>query len=221
MTFVLRDKVQTQMRWKDWHISVQVDSVHVESSYRPAFRRSRTLACAALFALSIWLVASTFRPDRYGYTLWRYLENYPKSSRVFTDHLVPLIFLAIEVGFFVLCALRMFFPSGETLHCDRHTLVVSRIPLTSFRGKWKTRTFPVSEISELHYGVVQSGGRGHSSYGILFCVCGMEEKMLAGLEPPEAHRILKAMSGLGANVSKDGDMRYLVRESLRDRRAEL
>jgi hypothetical protein len=41
------------------------------------------------------------------------------------------------------------------------------------------------------------------------------------IEPPEANRILRGLEALGVNVHHDPEMRASVRESLRDRRAQL
>jgi hypothetical protein len=115
---------------------------------------------------------------------------------------------------------RCFLPFGERLHCDRSLLTWSKIPWIGFGNRWVTRTVPPSEISHAHYGLAYRK-RGGDLYGVLLEVGGKRWKLFAGIDSPEANRILNGLKGLGVNVPHDPGMRESIRETLRDRRAQL
>ena len=50
---------------------------------------------------------------------------------------------------------------------------------------------------------------------------GKKEKIMRGMEAPEGYRILKGLKALGVDVRDVSDARYLAREAIRDRRADL
>ena len=115
---------------------------------------------------------------------------------------------------------RTFFPSGELLHCDRSTFTVSRIPWFNLRGKWTSRSYPLSDISQLDFGVVIRS-RGNNFDGLRFRAAGKKQRLFAGLEAPEAHKILKGLHALGVDVPDLSDMRYLVEDALKERSMKL
>jgi hypothetical protein len=209
------------MATRHFQIEIKADSMEAsssESAHGNSRRPGVNLAVMGFGVLMfLWL---TFRVDRYGYTLWRYLAVYPHNSSTYKDNVFGLVMGAILCGMFFLAGLRAFFPSGETMHCDRSTLTVSKIPWISFNGRWHTREFVLSEVTELCFGVLQSG-RGDSIYGIRFVYACRKQKMLAGVTAPQAYKILSALKSLGADVPAHHDMRYVVREALRDQREQL
>jgi hypothetical protein len=69
--------------------------------------------------------------------------------------------------------------------------------------------------------IMPYGRRRDSLYLIHFRANGKKEKILRGLEAPEGYRILKGLRALGVDILHDGDARWLAREAIRDRRAEL
>jgi hypothetical protein len=207
------------MATRHFHIKITPDAVDVSTSESAHASRRPGVNVAMMVAGVGFFLWQTFRTDRYGYTLWRCLERYPRHSWEFRDALFGMVVMALVTGLFFILGLRGLFPSGETVHCDRSTLTVSKIPFVSFRGKWRTRTFELLYVCSLRYTVLQSG-RGESTYGIRF-LCGGKQTMLAGLTAPQAYRILGALKILGADVPEHREMRYVVREALRDRREQL
>jgi hypothetical protein len=64
-------------------------------------------------------------------------------------------------------------------------------------------------------------GKGDSIYGIRFHTVASKDKMLAGVTAPQAYKIIGALKKLGAEAPHQHDMRYEVREALRDQREQL
>ena len=118
--------------------------------------------------------------------------------------LVLLFLLAIVFGL-----IRSFFPSGESLTCDRTTLTVGKIPEGNFHGKWEYQSFPVSSIKQSHFGVVRVRRSGGGT-GLIFDAEDKTLKCLEGLEAPEADQILQALSTLGVDVHRDPAMPMMV-----------
>jgi len=206
---------------RHFDIAIKPDSVEVSTSESAHTNRRHPSVNIAIMAASVgFFLWQCFRHDRYGYSLWRYLARYHAGSQTFNENLFAFLLLAMLCGLLFVVGLRGFFPSGEIVHCDRSRLTISKIPFLSFRGKWVTRWLPTSEVKGLHYAILQSG-KGDSIYGIRFHTVGGEEKMLAGISAPQAYKILSAIRKLGADVPEDHDMRYVVREALRDEREQL
>jgi hypothetical protein len=202
-------------------IEITADALTVstsESAHTNARRPSVNIAImAASVGFFLWLC---FHHDRYGYSLWRYLVRYRAGSQTFNENLFAVLMLGMVCGLMFTVSLRAFFPSGETVHCDRSRLTISKIPFISFRGKWQTRWLPTSEVKGLHFAVLQSG-KGDSIYGIRFHTVASKDKMLAGVTAPQAYKIIGALKKLGAEAPHQRDMRYEVREALRDERERL
>jgi len=128
---------------------------------------------------------------------------------------VPLgISLVISIAFLLL-GIRYFLPFGERLHCDRTRLTWSRV---RWGIRWITRSVPFSEVVGASYAIVYES---KSVHGLVLETYDENWKTFWGIEAPEANRILTGLKKLGVNVHHDPEMRHSIRETLRDRRAQL
>ena len=113
-----------------------------------------------------------------------------KAARMysFTFYLF-LLLLAGALGFcgyLLLIGIRLFFPGGEQLQCDRTTFTYSKIPWVSFRGRWTRRSLPVAgKKPEPKNGVIVEGNEEKNiadTYGFSFYVGDKDHKALCGPE---------------------------------------
>jgi hypothetical protein len=214
------------MRICNYQIQVSADSVDVEcdvplrSSKLPNPKPSPHLIGSffVLFAL-VMLYFSCFGHGR-NPSIWKTAINSRPGSSDFVSNVIPFALLLVLNAFLFAVGIRYLLPFCERLHCDRSTLTWSKIPWVSFGNRRVTRSMPVTEIVSASYSIVFKG-RSEHYYGILLETDGKPWKMFWGIESPEANRILLGLKGLGINVLHDPEMREIIRETLRDRRAEL
>jgi hypothetical protein len=125
--------------------------------------------------------------------------------------------MAFFAGSLLWGALRLLFPSGECLSCDRTSLTIGRIPELSLRGRWTYETFPIHEIEDLQFAAIRFSRYG-SANGLRFTAGGRIKKVLAGIESPEAARILDALGALGVQVLHDPAMPMMVEMAISRRK---
>lgn len=211
------------MRKSNYRIQVTADSVDVECDVPLRHQGtpntiSPSLAggILVLFALAM-LYFLSFGHGRNA-SIWVILADSRPGSADFLSNVIPVV-LALALDVFLFAAgIRYFLPFGERLHCDRSTLIWSKIPWVSFGNRWVTHSIPVTEIVRASY-VIVSKSKGF--YGILIETDGKPWKLFWAVETPEANRILRGLSELGVNVHQDPEMREAIRETLRDRRVQL
>jgi hypothetical protein len=209
------------MALRNYEIRIKTDSVDArwDNSSRPIWLRLLGSAAVALGGALLAYVG-LIRPDRNGYSnLWRLMHDH-FTSRFLIDAVIPGCYIFLVWLLFAALAIRSFFTSGQMLHCDRSQLTVAKIPWINFNGQWRSRTFPVAEISQMELAIWPTRNR-ETLYLIRFRACGMEEKILQGINASEGYRILKGVKALGVDVLHGSDARWLAREEIRDRRAEL
>ncbi len=209
------------MRLRKYEIHITADSVDARwnNSNRPIWMRLLGGGAVALWG-ALLAYGALLRPDRNGYSGWWRLMHDRFTSQFLIDAVIPLGFGFVVWLLFAALGVRSFFTSGQMLHCDRSQLTVAKIPWVNFNGKWRPRTVPIAAVSQLELAIWPSKTR-ETYYLILFRADGKRQKVLAGIEAPEGYRILKGLKTLGADVRHDPDMQTLVREAIRDRRAEL
>jgi hypothetical protein len=159
------------------------------------------LAAAYLFAFTV-IIDKHGRPG-----LWYDLKSAPRDSFGFYFLLLCLVGILVFCGYLLLIGLRLFFPAGEQLQCDRTAFTYSNIPWISLRGRWKRRSFPVSTVTELIYGVIREGNPEKNiqdTYGLSFYVADKEYKIFGGLEAPDADDILKTLRAFGVDDRQSG-----------------
>ena len=87
----------------------------------------------------------------------------------------------------------------------------------NFRGKWRTRSFSLAEVSQLQF-EVQQYGKKITTLGIRFVANGKKVYLFAEIEPPEASQILDGLEKLGADVPPDPKLPKMVDATQRERR---
>jgi hypothetical protein len=207
------------MRKSNYQIQVSADSVDVEcdDSYQSTktsrfFFGGITIGCALFM-----LYGSCFSRGR-NPNIWVMVADSRPGTADFIINLIFAVFVVVLIVFFLLLGIRYFLPFGERLHCDRFTLTWTKIPWVSFGNRWVTRSIPITEVIRASFTIVY---KSKGIYGVLLETYGKPWKMFWGIESPEANRILRGLSGLGINVLHDPEMREAIRETLRDRRAQL
>ena len=208
------------MLLQGYEIGVTADSVDVKRDDSRRSIRVRAYGSIGIIAFAVVLFYFIVFGSHRGYSTWWNLTNEPGSSGDFLNSLIAFVVASGLSGFLLILGLRNFFPSGERLHCDRSTFTVSKIPWFNFHGKWTRHSFSIAEISQLRFAVVRSS-RGNSLCGICCFAHGKQQKLFAGLEAPEASRILRGLKNLGADVCSDPDMLTKVQETLRERRSRI
>jgi len=208
------------MRLRKYEVHIKADSVDAKWDNSDRSMWSRLLGIVAVVVSGALLAYRLLlRPDRNGYSNWWRLMHDHFTSRFVNDAVIPICFAFAVWLLFATVGIRNCFTSGQRLHCDRSDLTFAQIPWISFNGKWITRSFPVAVISQMELAV--SPDDRANSFLIRFQVCGMEEKILQGINASDGYRILKGLKVLGVDVHYDPGVRWLAREAIRDQRAEL
>jgi hypothetical protein len=187
----------------DFKIEITQDRVsvsHVDGGWPPDV--GTMIVFFALSAVTVCAVATWLTTG----DVWLAPSNLPL--------LVAMILFAVIL---LWAAFRSLFPSGQLLTCDRSTITVGRIPRNSLRGQWRYESFPASAVKELQFATVAFGGRT-PTLGLRFKVGGTTKKTLAGLDSPEAAKILDALASLGVNIVRDPAMPMMVDMALSRRR---
>ena len=199
-------------------IHVTANSVNVVTEGLYGTRTSRLWFGCFMIVFLIFQVYVQISHHGRGQTFMDLLAETRPGSRDFGINLIGLVFASLIELFLLAPAIRYLFPFGERLHVDRTTVIWSRISWLSFGNRWVTHTSPLSEIFRASYAIVYKSKNVH---GLLLETYGESWKTFWGIESPEANRILRGLKGLGVNVQHDPEMREEIRESLRDRKAEL
>jgi hypothetical protein len=207
------------MRASNYRIQVAADSVEVECDdpYQST-RTSRFLFGGLNIACALFLLYGSCFAHGRNPSLWMMLADSRPGSPGFAFHVIDAVFVVLLVLLFLLVGIRYFLPFGERLRCDRSTLTWSKIPWMSLGNRWVTHSIPLPEAVRASYGIVY---KSKGVYGIVLDTYDEAWKLFWGIESPEANRILRGLKGLGVNVLHDPEMRESIRETLRDRRAQL
>ena len=211
------------MQTGNYWIQITEDSVDVECntplySSKSPLPKSPTLTGG--FFILVALIELYFACFGHGSnpSIWEILtDSRPGSAGYVSNAIVAVLSMALGI-FLLAVGIRYLLPFCERLHCDRSTLTWSRIPWVSFGHRWVSRSIPLSEIVCASYAIVH---HSESYYGVLLDTDGKQWKMFWGIESPEANHILYGLKGLGVYVPRDPKIRESIRETLRDRRAQL
>jgi hypothetical protein len=152
-------------------------------------------------------------------SVWETLSSRASNSGDFQSAAVFAFFAALICLFIFLIGIRMLFPLGNKLHCDRSTFTVSKIPWKNLHGKWTTSSYPLGEISLVKFGIVY-GGRATTN-ALRFNAAGKTQKLFTGIQAPEANKILIGLRDLGVDVPHDPDLKKKVDDTLRERSMSL
>jgi hypothetical protein len=163
---------------------------------------SKTITSLFMTGLAVYMISKGLVPHGF----WSNPSDWPL-----------MIALSFFAGSLLWASLRLFFPSGESLSCDGRTLTIGRIPDTSFRGRWTYETFPIQDVKELQFAAVRIGRYG-GVMGLRFKVGDKTKKVLAGLESPEAAKVLGGLESLGLHVVHDPAMPMMIEMALSRRK---
>jgi hypothetical protein len=206
------------MAGQGFDINVTSSEIHVKQDGSLQSGNSRGAAGASAIFVSAYLFVFTVIIDKHGRPgLWHDIQTTPRLSFGFYFFLLLFLGIIVICGYLVLIGVRLFFPAGEELQCDKTTFTYSKIPWVSLRGRWKRRSFPVTDVSELMYGVTTPGDpeKGtEDEYGLSFYVGDKEYKIFAGLEADDADDIVKKLRVFGVDVIVNQDMAALVDKTL-------
>jgi hypothetical protein len=213
------------MPGQGYDISVTSSEVHVKQDGSLQSGGSRGAAGIVSILAAAYLFVFTVIIDKHGRPgLWHDLKTTPRPSFFYYFSLISFIGVCVFSGYLILIGIRLFFPAGEELQCDRTTFTYSMIPFVSLGGRWKRRSFPVSDVTELMYGVIRSGDPDKNTqdvYGLSFLARAKEYKIFAGLEADDADEIVKKLRALGVDVIINQDMSKLVEKTTEDRNSRL
>jgi hypothetical protein len=102
-------------------------------------------------------------------------------------------------AFIFIYGLRLLFPFGDRIHCDRSTFTISQIAFWSFGKRWKVQSVPPSKVTLARYGVVRRV-KGRENDGIIVDVCGKSWKVFEDIDVSHANHVLRGLSKMGVNV---------------------
>jgi|GEM_PF-5189136 len=217
------------MPYQAYEIRISPDSVDAVEDSSKAWRdRSsvvrRAIAISATlligFAICMSSIGVFAHDGSNGPTIWQNLTSYRWPHHYFVEALVQSVFigsLAVSSFFY---GLRLFFPFGAMLHCNRSTFTVSRIPWFNLHGQWKTQSFPIGSIAEFRF-VIYPSRNQKTYYRFRFRADGHKYKLFNGLTLGEARKILRGLKSLGLGVTEDPDMGFLIKADAEDRRSSL
>ena len=191
----------------DQNLQIDIDDQSVSvrlniSKYSPHRRFYACIFYIALLALGVCVLL--FAPLVDGApSMWHNLSTYPVNSG--TPIVASVVLVGTPLLIFLLLRRYMVFanPSDETFRCDRTTVTVSRVRWLDFKNKhWDTRSYTLGEIRNLRYEAI-AFAKNASIYGLRFSAGGKTQRVLPGLKPRGADKILKALKAFGVDITYD------------------
>jgi hypothetical protein len=198
------DGGRERLNQEEFEVEVTSQSVNVRLNASRKSPRGRFYWAA--FFVALWMAALcllVFASGKHGEPgMWHDFATYPLNSSGF---IVPLLILLGCSALMALISWRyvvMAYPSDETFSCDRSTLTISKVRWLDMHNKeWRTRSYPLREITRLKYRSVATA-KGGTVYGLRFEAEGRSERVLPGLGTHDAGKILKAVKSFGVNVEE-------------------
>jgi hypothetical protein len=209
------------MSQRGFEINITKDLVDVRRNVSFLTQRYGAYIGIAYMALAVLMFYWIVLYSHGRVSLWEIVREGRTTDVDFGEAFFGLVVISGLSAITLFLGARTFFPSGDALHCDRSAFTVSRIPWFSLRGKWTTRSYPLSNISQLRFAKILRNRGGDDFWGLRFLAEGRKQRLFTGLEPPEAHRTVKGLHALGVDVLDDPDMRDRVEYTLRERSIKL
>lgn len=201
------------MSKQEFHLEITARSVNVQLSAPPGQTRLRAFILFSGMA-GLATFGPLLLPGRDGYpSLWQDFSGAPWESGEFL--FLCLVLLAIPSLMFPVLSRYLIFtwPSDETFDCDPSTLKIARVRWLDFSNARSTfHSFPLSEVRDLRYRAI-ARLRERSVYGLRFRAGGKKWRVLPGLKPRDAERILAALKSFGAEVPDDPVLPQKLREA--------
>lgn len=206
------------MAGEGFDVNITSNEINVTQDGSLQSGQSRGVSGVVAILMALYIAVRVVLPGRHeDPSPWYHLTHDPKGSPDFVFFLAFILFLSVLSAYLILIGVRLFFPAGEQLQCDRTTFTYSKIPWVSLGGRWKKRSFPVTDVSELMYGVIIPGDADKNTedqYGLSFYVGDKEYKIFAGLEADDADDIVKKLRVFGVDVIINQDMAAMVDKKL-------
>lgn len=193
------------MAQQTFQIEIDDQLVSVRLNASDSSPHGRIYACIFFIAILIFvLCAVLFLPGKHGSaSMWHNLSSNPVDSQDFIVQFVLLLSCPVLMVLLLWRYTMFAWPSDETFNCDRSTVSLSKVPWLDFGNKdWETRFYPLAEIEDIRYQAIASV-RGASIYCLRFKTGDKTQRVLPGLKPHEADRVLKALKAFGADVPDD------------------
>ncbi len=207
------------MTQREFKVVITESSVDVRRDVSSKSQKGRFYMGLFFLAFVILTICGlVFLPGKHDApSMWHDISTSPINSGDLIFPLSLVLLFAVSMGFLATRYLLAAYPSDEAVHCDQSTLIVSKIPwLDVSNSKWTIRSYPLKDVSQLRFGIIASA-KGYSIYGICFVAEGKTQRVLSGLEAPEAAEILRALKELGADVVNDPKLSKKVEATLRRR----
>jgi hypothetical protein len=201
---------------QDFTVDITDQSVNVRLDVSRRSPRTRFYWC--IFFIAIIICLFLFLPWKDGgSSLWHNFSSSPVDSGDFTTKLVITLSVLVLTGLTSWRWVVSANPSDESFHCDRSTLTISRVRWLDFHNKdWHTRSYRLADIANIRYQPVgrMGSGKGSSIYGLRFLAGGKTQRVLPGITPRQADKILKALKALGADVPDDPEFSKILEEDI-------
>ena len=200
----------------EFHLEVTNQTVFVRLDVSTQSGRTRFYALAFFAGVTaIAMCALLFSPGKHGSpSMWHNLSTSPIRS---TDFLVPfflVLTLPLLMGVLTRRYVILAYPSDETFSCDRSTLSIARVRWLDVHNKqWDTRSFSLAEVRDIRYRAIASL-RGNTIYGLRFIAGEKTQRILPGLEPRDAEKILMALKSFGAEIPDDPLLSRRLKEDI-------
>lgn len=199
------------MTSKEIQIDITENAVNVTLNVKPRTRFYALaffiLFVALLFCFVLFTPGNHARPS-----MWHAMSRSAVGSPGF---MYPIyMFLGIALFLFVLQRRYVLYayPSAETFRCDHSGVTLSRVPwFDTSNTHWRTRTYSIGELEDVRYGVIAIS-KGASIYGLRFNTGIDAHRVLPGLAPRDAHRILQVLKAFGADVPDDPKLQRKLEE---------
>jgi hypothetical protein len=199
------------MASEQFHFVITKDSVSVRLDVKPR-TRFYALGFFILF-VALMMFVLIFAPGKHGNpSMWHDMSMSPIDSPGFMFPLFILVGMAIFLFVLQRRYVMYAYPSAETFSCNRTTLTISKVRwLDIHNGSWVTRSYSIAELEDVRYRVI-ARSKGAAIYGLRFNTSIDTHRVLPGIEPHDAHKVLMALKSFGADVPDDPKLQRKVEE---------
>jgi hypothetical protein len=207
------------MAEQKFQIDIDDRSVRVRLNVSEFSPHGRFYWCISFIALgALGMCGVLFLPGKHGNpSMWHDLSSSPVDSGNFMFGVALLLGMGLLMVLLLWRYTLSAYPSDETFQCDRSMLTVSKVRWLDFKNEhWDTRSYAVAEIATMRYRAIATA-RGMSIYGLRFIAGGRKQRVLPGLKPSEADKILKALKVLGVDVPDDPKLPKRLAEEAENR----
>ena len=189
-------------------------SLEVFRDPRPKPKERFQGAAIIIGTMVLAVCALVFLPGKHeDPSMWHALANNSIGSPEFLFPASFVFCFLVIFGWFSIRWTLAAWPADDALRCDAQTF-------TALRERWFDTTdtmtpvsFPLASITDLRYAVI-ARAKNSAIYGLRFRLDGKKQKLLAGLEAPEAGKILEALKALGADVPDDPKLQKRIKEAM-------